>query len=110
MTPRSLMGERARARRLPPQPRNWPPWIRKGAVAPQGRTDDEIEWVPIGEIRPGHSRTQTWSRQMAASGSSYPALVLTASNLLTDGHHRYYVLIDGGWQGMVPIVRRKRRS
>ena len=48
---------------------------------------------------------------MTAPGPAYPALVLNhkgslAENLIGDGHHRYYVLIDAGWRGHVPIVHR----
>lgn len=84
-----------------------PPWDGKPVVAPKGWTDAEIEWVPIAEIRPCEPKSSTRRRRMTEPGPTYPALVLAGKSIL-NGHHRYYNLVDGGWQGTVPVVRRRR--
>lgn len=87
-----------------------PPWLNKPIAVPPGRSGADVEWVLISCIQPGRQdRFQTDARPMVAPGLSYPALILgakgtAAANTIVDGHHRYYFLLDQGWQGRVPVV------
>lgn len=95
-----------------------PPWEGKSVVVPSTRSpvtskvleSEDVEWLPIDQIRPVQTRRQTWSRPMNEPGLTYPALTLGADNVIINGHHRYYVLLDGGWRGDVPIVRTQKRA
>lgn len=76
---------------------NPPPWLNKPIAVPPGCSLSDVEWI------------QTNARPMVAPGLSYPALVLgakgsSAANTIADGHHRYFILLDQGWQGRVPVV------
>ena len=90
-----------------------PPWLNKPVVAPPGFF--EVCWIPISCLRPGRQcRYQTASRPMVAPGLSYPALIVgvlgtAGANTIVDGHHRYFVLLDQGWKGRVPVVHSSGR-
>lgn len=89
---------------------NPPPWLNKPIAVPPGCSLSDVEWILISSIQPGRQdRFQTNARPMVAPGLSYPALVLgakgsSAANTIADGHHRYFILLDQGWQGRVPVV------
>lgn len=85
----------------PPGP--WPPWHNKPILTPPGRQCD-VEWVPIERLRPGQSEATTWARNMMAPGPSYPALRVHRTMIIMDGHHRYWLLMRGGWRDKVPVV------
>lgn len=92
-----------------------PPWLNKPISVPPGYSLTDVEWIPISCIKPGRQdRFQTDARPMVAPGLSYPALILGAkggagANTVVDGHHRYFVLLDQGWRGRVPVVHSSER-
>ena len=81
------------------------PWDGKPVVAPAGRREQRVSWLPLRLIRPALGRAETWGRPMTAPGDAYPAIVIDAENRIIDGHHRYWTLVDLRWQGRVPVVR-----
>lgn len=87
-----------------------PPWEGKQVVVPEGYSADQIEWVSIDQISPCKDRQATRGKQMIKPGETYPALVLGRSNIIADGHHRHYRLLDAGWRGRVPVVRQRRKE
>lgn len=99
--------DKPRAWTLRPRP-DWPPWKKKRVYAPEGWRDDEIEWVPIRDLDPAQSRAYTRD-PMKAPGPAYPALIVSKNGkVIADGHHRYWLLMEGGYRGTVPVVRQKR--
>lgn len=89
---------------------SWPPWRRKRVVAPQGWRDEDIKWVPIGELVPILNARTTWAaRSMSEAGPTYPALVLKRERTVHDGHRRYFTLLAGGWAEAVPVVHWRER-
>ena len=103
-----------------PQPRRsfigpMPPWTNKEIIAPVGYSNESIEWVPIDSLVPINTREVTLSTPMRSdTGNGYPAItigVALADNKVRihDGHHRYYILKDGNYEGLVPVVRRQNK-
>lgn len=92
-----------------------PPWQDKNVVAPPGYPDETVQWIPMDELVPRKSFEDTFKTPMKFdSGNQYVALLVDTNRSgklsIADGHHRYYILQDADFAGLVPVVEQRARS
>jgi hypothetical protein len=68
----------------------------------------------MSSLVPRKSLEATFSQPMKTNtGNQYPAIVVDpvagGRFAIRDGHHRYYILLDGSYHGLVPVIRREKK-
>lgn len=79
------------------------PWAERGIGSDPIFPDAPVKMVPITSIKPIHGRNQRPAKPIDPT-KPYEPLRINDRMELQDGYHRYYDLIDAGYQGEVPVV------
>lgn len=79
------------------------PWKERGVGKHPWFPDAPVRWIHISKIKPVHGRNPRPPKPINPN-KPYEPLVINREDKLQDGYHRYFDLLDAGFDGEVPVV------